>query len=108
MIDIVVVVYKPEIDLLKIQAKSIEQYFPDSLLNQILVTVNDDAAVLDLIDVSWWGKYKHKVKLFHKYDFSTHADENTGWESQQLFKILASANFFQKNTEKSSKRFSDK
>ena len=92
MIDIVVVVYKPEIDLLKIQAKSIEQYFPDSLLNQILVTVNDDAAVLNLIDVSWWGKYRNKVKLFHKYDFSTHADENTGWESQQLYKILTSAN----------------
>lgn len=92
MIDLVVVVFKPEIDLLKIQAKSIEQYFPDSLLNQILVTVNDDIEVLDLIDLSWWGKYKQKVKLFHKYDFSNHADKNIGWESQQLFKILTSKN----------------
>lgn len=90
MIDLVVVVYGPELDLLKIQAKSIEQYFPESLLNQILVTVNDDVAVKDLIDFNWWGKYKHRVKLFHKYDFSNQADENIGWESQQLFKILTS------------------
>lgn len=90
MIDLVVVVYRLELDLLKIQAKSIEQYFPDSLLNQILVTVNDDVAVLDLIDLNWWGKYKHRVKLFHKYDFSNQADANIGWESQQLYKILTS------------------
>lgn len=90
MIDLVTVVYRQELKLLEIQAKSIEQYFPENLLNRILVTVNDDIDVVSFIDANWWGKYKDRVQIFHKYNFSHSADQNIGWESQQLFKMLTS------------------
>lgn len=88
MIDLVTVVFKQELVLLQTQARSIDLYFPEQFINQILVTVNDSIDVIELIDINWWGRHKHKVKIFHKNDFSTASNFLTGWASQQLFKLL--------------------
>lgn len=88
MIDLVTVVYRPEMPFLELQAKSIETYFEDSFVNSITVVVNDDDSVCDLIDKSWWGKYKHIVTIvpYSVYRYTCRID---GWENQQLCKLLS-------------------
>jgi hypothetical protein len=90
MIDLVTVVYRLEISLLELQAKSIDTYFEDNFINSITVIVNDNDSVCDLIDKSWWGKYKHIVTIV-PYSVYGYTCRINGWENQQLCKLLAAS-----------------
>jgi hypothetical protein len=85
MIDLITVVFRDEISLLQIQARSIEKYIDE--VDTITVIVNDSADVLELIDTNWWGKYQDRVKV----KVRTFEPRVNGWESQQLCKLLAAA-----------------
>jgi hypothetical protein len=85
MIDLITVVFRDELPLLQIQARSIERYV--SGINTITVVVNDSADVAELIDTAWWGKYQHCVQVTIR-NFESRV---TGWESQQLCKLLSAS-----------------
>lgn len=87
MLDLITVVFRDDVPLLKIQAKSIINNFSPDDVNTITIVVNDDASVVDLIDPSWWGKYQDCVKIQQR----TFESRVNGWESQQLCKLLAAA-----------------
>lgn len=90
MIDLVTVVFKDELPILKVQAESVDLYCKELGIKTIFVIVNDADSVADQIDPVWWGSLSNCVKIiprsFFKYDFV----EN-GWVSQQVLKVLASA-----------------
>ena len=62
MVDLITVVYRPEIYYLEIQARSIELYLDSDFIHNIIIVVNDQDDVANLIDVNWYGKNKDKVK----------------------------------------------
>ena len=90
MLDIVTIVFRDELPILKVQAESINLYCKDIGIQTIFVVVNDDDSVVDQIDTAWWGSFSDRVRIiprsFFKYEFV----EN-GWVSQQVLKVLASA-----------------
>ena len=90
MIDLVTVVYRLEMPFLELQAKSIETYFEDNFINSITVVVNDDDSVCELINKSWWGKYKHLVAII-PYSVYRYTCRINGWENQQLCKLLSAS-----------------
>lgn len=83
MIDICTVVFEPEIEALKLQARSIEIYGQHIGIDRIWVMVNDDS----WIRKSWWGSMADRVEIYHKSALSTDWHEN-GWVSQQALKML--------------------
>jgi hypothetical protein len=91
MVDIITVIYRPEIYYLEIQARSIEEYLDSDFINNIIIVVNDSDDVANLIDTNWYGKNQPKVKIIpyssYGYDFTKRV---SGWDNQQLCKILAS------------------
>lgn len=87
MIDLITVVFQDELPLLRIQARSIAEYVTSNDLNSIIVVVNDSADVADLVDTSWWEQYQDRVKIIVR----SFESRTTGWESQQLCKLLAAA-----------------
>jgi len=84
MIDICTVVFQEELDILKIQARSIERYGYD--VGVIRVILNDDSVV----DPTWWGKLADQVEIIPRSRFGSTWCDN-GWVSQQVLKILGSA-----------------
>jgi hypothetical protein len=90
MIDIVTVVFQDELDVLKLQAQSIDLYCQDINLGKIIVVVNDDNLDVSEIDSTWWGKFSSHVVVVHRRVWNIEYDNN-GWLTQQLCKILASA-----------------
>jgi hypothetical protein len=90
MIDIVTVVFREELDVLKLQAQSVELYCQDIGIKSIYVIVNDDDTIADAIDPAWWGSFAHCVRIIPRSTFSTTYVDN-GWVSQQVLKILASS-----------------
>lgn len=89
MIDIITVVYRDELDFLKIQARSLDLYAKESDVNCIYVVVNDTDDVCELIDPSWWGHHKNiKIMPYSKWNYTSRV---TGWENQQLCKLLAAS-----------------
>lgn len=88
MIDLITVVYREELPLLQVQAVSISQYATD--IGSITVVVNDEDAVAELIDSAWWGQYQSLVRVvcYSKWNYTCRV---TGWENQQLCKLLAAA-----------------
>ena len=88
MIDIVTVIFREELPILKLQAESIDLYCQEMNLGTIYVIVNDDP--LD-IDTSWWGSLSEHVRIIHRGVWPTKYVEN-GWLTQQLLKLLGSAN----------------
>jgi hypothetical protein len=88
MLDLITVVFRDELPLLKIQAQSINQYV--SNINSITVIVNDDDGVAELIDTAWWGKYSQQVKIkpYSQYQYTSRVN---GWENQQLLKLLSAS-----------------
>lgn len=89
MIDLVTVVFKDELEILKIQAQSIDLYCNNLNLQSIYVVVNDNDCVAADIDPAWWGQLKSLVKIIPRSAFSTEYSDN-GWISQQVCKILCS------------------
>jgi hypothetical protein len=89
MLDFITVVFKDELPLLKIQARSISRYV--NQVNNIIIVVNDDDAVADLIDTAWWGQHQDRVIVI-PYSHYQYTSRVNGWENQQLLKLLAASN----------------
>lgn len=90
MIDLITVVYRPEIPYLEIQAKSIENNFTEDQIKTIYIVVNDDDSVVNQIDKSWYGKFADRVVIY-PYSIFGYVNRVGGWDNQQLCKILAAA-----------------
>ena len=86
MIDICTVVFDAELDVLKLQARSIELYCQDIGLKNIFVMVNDSSPV----DPAWYGTFSDRVRVVPRSDFKCDWSDN-GWVSQQALKILGAA-----------------
>ena len=89
MLDIVTVVFRDELPILRVQAESIDLYCQDIGIQTIFVIVNDDDSIVDQIDPSWWGSLKNRVRVVHRDYFNCSFVEN-GWVSQQVLKVLGS------------------
>jgi hypothetical protein len=87
MIDIVTVVFEPELDILQKQAQSLQLYVQN--INSIIVVVNQDQDLYDQIDTAWWGSCQDRVKIISRKRFGREWSDN-GWVSQQALKLLAS------------------
>jgi len=90
MIDIVTVVFEPELPVLRAQAQSIDLYCQDIGIKNVYVIVNDADSVADQIDPAWWGSLQHRVTVLPCRVFSTDLVDN-GWVSQQVLKVLGAA-----------------
>jgi hypothetical protein len=90
MLDIITVVFQDELDILQVQAQSMNLYCHDMGLQTIFVIVNDHDHVADQIDTSWWGSLQSRVQIIPRSYFTCQFVEN-GWVSQQVLKLLASA-----------------
>lgn len=88
MIDLITIVFQQELYLLEIQARSIELYLESQRLNKIYVVVNDCDVVCDSINPAWWGVNSNKVVIVPRSHWG-HVETLPGWESQQLYKLLA-------------------
>jgi hypothetical protein len=86
MIDICTVVFDAELDVLKLQARSIELYCPHIGLKNIFVMVNDAS----LVDPAWYGSFADYVRVVPRSDFDCEWSDN-GWVSQQVLKLLGAA-----------------
>jgi hypothetical protein len=86
MIDICTVVFDAELDVLKLQARSIELYCQNIGLKNIFVMINDSSRV----DPAWYGAFADRVKIVPRSTFDCEWSDN-GWVSQQVLKILGSA-----------------
>ena len=89
-IDLVTVVFEPELPVLRAQAQSINLYCRDAGIKNIYVIVNDQDQVADQIDPAWWGDMQHRVTIIPRRVFSTDFVED-GWISQQVLKVLGAA-----------------
>lgn len=87
MIDLVTVVFKDELPVLKLQAASIARYCRNIGIKNIYVLVNDSNDVVRLIDTKWWGELSSCVSVIPRSMFSTEFVDN-GWVSQQILKLL--------------------
>ena len=88
MIDLITVVFGRELSYLEIQAKSIDRYVNVTDINSIIIVVNDDKEVCKTIDPTWYGDFKHKIKIIHYSELILNYSTN-GWDSQQVLKLLA-------------------
>jgi hypothetical protein len=88
MIDIVTVVFRDELDILKSQAQSLQRYCDAEQLGKIIVIVNDDNIDVTSVDSSWWGTLQSHVDIVHRSRWNINYAEN-GWLTQQLLKMLA-------------------
>lgn len=88
MIDTVTIAFADELDVLRLQARSIDLYCQEIGINNIIVVVNDDPELVQQIDTAWWGSLSSRVKIVHKSHWSEHWAEN-GWLTQQLLKLRA-------------------
>lgn len=84
MIDFCTVVFQDELSILKSQARSIELYAHN--VGVIRIITNDDCVV----DPAWWGKWANHVEVIPRNTFGNSWCDN-GWVSQQVLKILGSA-----------------
>lgn len=90
MIDLITVVFQPEIPYLEIQARSIENNFAQDQIRTIYIVVNDVDSVVDSVDRSWYGKFADRVVIY-PYSIFGYVNQVGGWDNQQLCKILAAA-----------------
>ena len=84
MIDIVTVAFESELQVLRLQARSLALFV--KRIDSIVVVVNQDQACR--IDTRWWGMHQHKVTVMHRNLFGCSWSPN-GWVSQQALKLLA-------------------
>ena len=90
MIDIITVVFREEIPVLKVQAESVARYCRNIGIRNIYVVVNDDEDTIHLIDAGWWGDLVNHVLVIPRSAFSTQFVDN-GWVSQQALKLLTAS-----------------
>lgn len=89
MFDLLTVVFRDELNVLQVQAQSIDLYCQDIGIQRIFVIVNDDDHVVDQINPAWWGSLKDRVIIVKRGSLATEFVDN-GWVSQQVLKILGS------------------
>jgi hypothetical protein len=90
MIDIITVVFEPEIPALRAQAQSLALYGQKLGIRNIYVVLNDVETIASQIDPAWWGPMANSVLVIPRTAFSTPFVEN-GWVSQQVLKLLAAS-----------------
>ena len=90
MIDIVTVVFQEEIEILRVQAQSIDLFCSSDLVQDIIVVVNDSTGVVNAVDPAWWGQFRDRVRIIPREKFGPVWSDN-GWVSQQALKLLGSA-----------------
>jgi len=90
MIDIITVVFEPEIPVLQVQAQSIALNCQDIGIRNIYVVLNDLEPVAAQIDPAWWGPLANSVLVIPRSAFSTPFVAN-GWVSQQVLKLMTAA-----------------
>jgi len=90
MIDIVTVVFEPEILVLRAQAQSLALYGQRLGIRNIYVVLNDTETIAAQIDPAWWGPLANSVLVIPRTAFSTPFVEN-GWVSQQVLKLLTAS-----------------
>jgi hypothetical protein len=90
MIDIVTVVFEPEIPVLRAQAQSLALYGQKLGIRNIYVVLNDVETIATQIDPAWWGPLVNSVLVIPRTAFSTPFVAN-GWVSQQVLKLLAAS-----------------
>lgn len=90
MIDIVTVVFEPELAQLKLQAQSIDLYCRRIGVRNIYVVINDSELLAQKIDPTWWGVFAPQVLIVPRSVFSAEFSSN-GWVGQQALKILAAS-----------------
>lgn len=88
VIDLITVVFEPELYLLELQARSISLYIDHTRIRNIYIVVNDDNHLCNSIDPQWWGKNADKVNIIHRSFFGD-TSMLDGWSSQQLYKLCA-------------------
>jgi len=88
-IDILTVVYRDELELLKKQAESFAYHLRFPHVNNIIVILNDDNLQTTDIDIGWWGWFKDYVRVLHRNELGYYQPPNLqGWYTQQVCKIL--------------------
>jgi hypothetical protein len=90
MIDIVTVVFEPELSTLRLQAQSIDLYCRRIGVRNIYVVINDLELLAQKIDPTWWGTFAPQVLIVPRTVFSTEFSTN-GWLGQQALKILTAS-----------------
>ena len=90
MIDIVTVVFREELPILRLQAESIELYCQNMTLGNIVVVINDESMSTADIDPAWYGNMAERVQIVHRQALADQWADN-GWLTQQLCKLLATA-----------------
>jgi hypothetical protein len=70
MLDIITVVFQDELDILQVQAQSIDLYCHDMGLQTIFVIINDDDHVADQVDPQWWGRLRSRVRIIPRSYFT--------------------------------------
>ena len=90
MIDIVTVVFEPELSTLRLQAQSIDLYCRRIGVRNIYVVINDLELLAQKIDPTWWGAFAPQVLIVPRTVFSTEFSNN-GWLGQQALKILTAS-----------------
>jgi hypothetical protein len=90
MIDIVTVVFEPEIPVLRAQAQSIALNCQRIGIRNIYVVLNDSETIASQIDPAWWGPLANSVLVIPRTAFSTSFVAD-GWVSQQVLKLLTAS-----------------
>lgn len=90
MIDICTVVFRDELNILKLQAQSVGMYCQNIGVRNIYVVINDDDMLQQEIDPQWWGAMAGHVLIVPRTTFSAEWVDN-GWLTQQLWKMLVPA-----------------
>lgn len=89
MFDLLTVVFRDELNVLQVQAQSIDLYCQNIGIQHIFVVVNDVDSIADQIDTAWWGSLSDRVVIVKRSSFNTDFVDN-GWVSQQALKIIGS------------------
>ena len=88
MFDIITVVFREELEILKLQAQSIELYCQSLDIGRIIVVINDPDIDIIEIDFDWYGKFKDRVQVVQRSAWTISYIPN-GWVTQQALKIIA-------------------
>ena len=84
--DLCTVVFRDELDVLRLQARSIQLYARDLNPRSIYIMVNDDS----IIDTTMYGDLADRVRVIPRSIYGCEWSEN-GWLSQQVLKLYGAA-----------------
>jgi hypothetical protein len=94
-VDFVTVTFSRDFNLLKLQARSIVLYVPESFINSIILICNDSLENMERLKTYILPEYKHlaeKVKIIDSRTLYSHEgipEYSYGWFPQQILKLRA-------------------